>query len=113
VDSSGTAGRAAQNDNKELGNYGLPRPARGLAMTRRIICLMDSSVATLPQNDGREGRMTPGSESGRSMVEILGVLAIIGVLTVGGVAGYDFAMTRYRANEIIESVKQREGLTGA
>ncbi len=47
------------------------------------------------------------SESGRSMVEMLGVLAIIGVLTVGGVAGYNFAMTRYRANEIIESVKQR------
>ena len=46
-------------------------------------------------------------ESGRSMVEMLGVLAIIGVLTVGGVAGYNFAMTRYRANEIIESVKQR------
>ena len=47
------------------------------------------------------------SESGRSMVEMLGVLAIIGVLSVGGVAGYNFAMTRYRANEIIESVKQR------
>ena len=34
------------------------------------------------------------SESGRSMVEMLGVLAIIGVLSVGGVAGYNFAMTR-------------------
>ena len=27
-------------------------------------------------------------ESGRSMVEMLGVLAIIGVLSIGGIAGY-------------------------
>lgn len=47
------------------------------------------------------------NESGRSLVEMLGVLAIMGILTIGGVAGYYFAMTRYRANEIIEGVKQR------
>lgn len=47
------------------------------------------------------------SESGRSLIEMLGVLAVMGVLTIGGVAGYYFAMTRYRANEIIEGVKQR------
>ena len=29
-----------------------------------------------------------GSEIGRSMIEMLGVLAIIGVLSVGGIAGY-------------------------
>ena len=28
------------------------------------------------------------NESGRSMVEMLGVLAIIGVLSVGGISGY-------------------------
>ena len=28
------------------------------------------------------------SDSGRSMIEMLGVLAIIGVLSVGGIAGY-------------------------
>ena len=28
------------------------------------------------------------TESGRSMVEMLGVLAIIGVLSIGGIAGY-------------------------
>ena len=31
------------------------------------------------------------NESGRSMVEMLGVLAIIGVLSVGGIAGYTTA----------------------
>ncbi len=42
------------------------------------------------------------NESGRSMVEMLGVLAIIGVLSVGGIAGYTMAMNRYRSNEIID-----------
>lgn len=31
-------------------------------------------------------------EKGRSMIEMLGVLAIIGVLSVGGIAGYSKAM---------------------
>ncbi len=42
------------------------------------------------------------NESGRSMVEMLGVLAIIGVLSIGGIAGYTTAMNRYRANEVID-----------
>ena len=44
------------------------------------------------------------TESGRSMVEMLGVLAIIGVLSVGGIAGYTMAMNKYRANEILNAV---------
>ncbi len=42
------------------------------------------------------------SQSGRSMVEILGVLAIIGVLSVGGIAGYSLSMRRHRANQIVD-----------
>ena len=34
-------------------------------------------------------------ESGRSMVEMLGVLAIIGVLSVGGIAGYTTAINKF------------------
>ena len=41
-------------------------------------------------------------ESGRSMVEMLGVLAIIGVLSVGGIAGYSLAMRRHRANGVAD-----------
>ena len=40
-------------------------------------------------------------QSGRSMVEMLGVLAIIGVLSVGGIAGYSMAMKRHALNEIM------------
>ena len=40
------------------------------------------------------------SQYGRSMVEMLGVLAIIGVLSIVVVAGYRMAMSRHRANTI-------------
>lgn len=42
------------------------------------------------------------NEQGRSMVEMLGVLAIIGVLSIGGIAGYTMAMNRYKANELLD-----------
>ncbi len=46
-------------------------------------------------------------EIGRSMVEILGVLAVIGVLSIGGIWGYTFAMTKYIANETISEINMR------
>ena len=45
-------------------------------------------------------------ESGRSMVEMLGVLAIIGVLSVGGIAGYSLSMRRHRANQIMDAISK-------
>ncbi len=42
-------------------------------------------------------------ECGRSMVEMLGVLAIIGVLSVGAIAGYSKAMFKYKLNKHAES----------
>ena len=41
---------------------------------------------------------------GRSMVEMLGVIAIIGVLSAGGLAGYSKAMRRHRLNETISQI---------
>ena len=43
-------------------------------------------------------------ESGRSMIEMLGVLAIIGVLSVGGIAGYSKAMTKFKTNKVADNV---------
>ena len=43
-------------------------------------------------------------QSGRSMVEMLGVLAIIGVLSIGGVAGYSKAMAKYKINKTLDQV---------
>jgi hypothetical protein len=38
------------------------------------------------------------------MVEMLGVLAVVGVLSVGGIVGYTHAMNKYHANEIVSEV---------
>ncbi|MDO4161730.1 MAG: hypothetical protein Q4D80_01835 [Pseudomonadota bacterium] len=53
------------------------------------------------------------SYGGRSMIEMLGVLAIIGVLSVGGIADYSKAMQRFKFNkwrqqieDLIFSVKE-------
>lgn len=43
-------------------------------------------------------------ESGRSMVEMLGVLAIIGVLSVGGIYGYKTAMEHIEYNNFMNDV---------
>ena len=43
---------------------------------------------------------------GRSMVEMLGVLAIIGVLSVGAMTGYSKAMMKYKLNKQTEQINQ-------
>lgn len=44
-------------------------------------------------------------ESGRSMIEMLGVLAVIGVLSAGGIWGYNQAVTQYRVNQTIDDIQ--------
>ena len=46
------------------------------------------------------------ASTGRSMVEMLGVLAIIGVLSVGAIAGYGKAMFKYKLNKQTEQLNQ-------
>ena len=48
--------------------------------------------------------MTNLNQNGRSMIEMLGVLAIIGVLSVGGIAGYSKAMMKFRVNKTIDQI---------
>lgn len=44
------------------------------------------------------------NQSGRTMLEMLCVLAIIGVLTLGGLRGYRYVVARYKANKIAEAI---------
>lgn len=45
-------------------------------------------------------------EKGRSMIEMLGVLAIVGVLSVGGIKGYTRAMTKLKADKVISQINE-------
>ena len=38
------------------------------------------------------------------MIEMLGVLAIVGVLSAGGIAGYSMAMQSYKTNQLIDKI---------
>ena len=55
-------------------------------------------LGTEPSMTGARG----ANSFGRSMVEMLGVLAIIGVLSVGGIAGYSKAMEKFKTNKVID-----------
>ena len=76
-------------------------PKRLTAENRQRKTFIRSGNEEKVLKDERKRQMKK-NESGRSMVEMLGVLAIIGVLSVGGIAGYTMAMNRYRANEVID-----------
>ena len=41
-------------------------------------------------------------QGGKSMIEMLGVLAIVGVLSVGGIAGYSKAMEKFKLNKALD-----------
>ena len=63
------------------------------------------------ENAGKRGRAARkfsrpllGYNAGRSMLEMLGVLAIIGVLSVGAIMGFRQAMNRHKANVILNDV---------
>ena len=59
---------------------------------------LDSRVK--PENDYKV------MQCGRSMIEMLGVLAIIGVLSVGGIAGYSKAMETYKINKTKQQITE-------
>ena len=48
--------------------------------------------------------MLKSNENGRSMIEMLGVLAIVGVLSVGGIAGYGKAMQNFKINKLKDQI---------
>lgn len=50
--------------------------------------------------------MAHKSQFGRSMIEMLGVLAVIGVLSVGGLVGYSKAMRKITINETEEYINR-------
>ncbi|MBQ8750701.1 MAG: hypothetical protein IJZ30_03595, partial [Alphaproteobacteria bacterium] len=56
----------------------------------------------MPKREGCD--MLKSNENGRSMIEMLGVLAIVGVLSVGGIAGYGKAMQNFKINKLKDQI---------
>ena len=52
----------------------------------------------------KRSELSTGNCTGRSMIEMLGVLAIIAVLTVGGIAGYSKAMQKFKINKALQQI---------
>ena len=58
------------------------------------------------RKDGGQNLPSPNKEQrGRSMIEMLGVLAIIGVLSVGGLAGYNTAMRKIQITKALNEMQ--------
>ena len=49
--------------------------------------------------------MTMQNEQGRTMLEMLGVIAIIGIITYGAIAGINYGMTSYKINQTYNDVQ--------
>ena len=80
----------------------------GESRSNQVADLSNLDYRVKPDNDseGADYRVkfeNDGFCTGRSMVEMLGVLAIIGVLSVGAIAGYSKAMMKYKLNKHAES----------
>ena len=91
---------------------GKPQPAPMLSpsgLTRwsrwgKFASWFDLDTPVKPECDTMGANAT--TYRGRSMVEMLGVLAIIGVLSVGAISGYSKAMMKYKLNKQSEQLTQ-------
>ena len=82
---------------------GKPDTSSSLSYSDLIGVSRSNQVANLSNLDTPVKPECDSVCAGRSMVETLGVLAIIGVLSVGAIAGYSKAMSKYKLNKHMES----------
>ncbi len=72
------------------------------AMSLRILLSSERRILS-----GIGGARSTNSESGRSKVETLDMLAIMGLLVVGGIMVYRYAVTKYQTNETFYELCRR------
>ena len=71
-------------------------------MVQMRSCFLTTCTNKVHEDKNTKQMSRYAQETGRSMVEMLGVLAIIGVLSVGGIAGYSKAMFKYKLNQTLD-----------
>ena len=69
-------------------------------------CFLTKCINDIHEDKNIKQMIRYSQETGRSMVEMLGVLAIIGVLSVGGIAGYSKAMYKQKMNKTVDIVSK-------
>ena len=77
---------------------------KGLDVVRQCAALLERRVQSSTRVRKAQAVTRQTNPIGRSMIEMLGVLAIIGVLSVGGIAGYTKAMEKIHVNKIVNMI---------
>ena len=95
---SGLLRRCTPRNDAERNNIAF----KGLDVVRQYAALLKRRVQTGTRARKALVVTRQANPLGRSMIEMLGVLAIIGVLSVGGIAGYSKAMEKFKVNNAIE-----------
>ena len=71
---------------------------------RKVVCAKSEDDNNAVKSIGTLNNNSCVAQCGRSMIEMLGVLAIIGVLSVGGIAGYSKAMEQFKINKLTQHI---------
>ena len=71
---------------------------KGLNVVCQCAALLERRVQSSTRVRKAQAVTRQTNPIGRSMIEMLGVLAIVGVLSIGGIAGYSKAMNMYKIN---------------
>ena len=82
------------------------KPSKGLDVVRQYAALLERRVQSSTRVRKAQVVTRQTNPIGRSMIEMLGVLAIIAVLSVGGIAGYGKAMRMWNSYLQKEQISQ-------
>ena len=77
---------------------------KGLDVVRQCAAIFERRVQSSTRVRKAQAVTRQTNPIGRSMIEMLGVLAIIGVLSVGGIQGFSKAMETYQSHKQLEQI---------
>ena len=69
--------------------------------------MFEAQTHSISKEDVSEKRPLRRRQAGRTLLEMLGVLAIVGILSITALVGFTYAMNKHRANETIYDVMLR------
>lgn len=78
--------------------------------SRRTRYIHIKNFFNISENQKRKKSFHQSDESGRSMIELLGVLTIMALLSIGGIWGYQYAIASYQAGQIQDIVAKAKVL---